>query len=152
MIRGPPRSTRTDTLFPYTTLFRACRRYQSLEPGFSNDTGQAGYGRLTGSARNQPFRTPPTVPLTLPKVAIATGHGGTSGGRETRRKRIVHGKIPAARNAEGRRKCSRRDLGRGPRRVFRTGVQWSPRRPHRGSNGPEKAACLLLFRQPKRYV
>src|SRR3546814_10948027 len=24
MIRRPPRSTRTDTLFPYTTLFRAC--------------------------------------------------------------------------------------------------------------------------------
>src|SRR3546814_19318444 len=33
MIRRPPRSTRTDTLFPYTTLFRstagrACRRYR----------------------------------------------------------------------------------------------------------------------------
>src|SRR3546814_18844199 len=30
MIRRPPRSTRTDTLFPYTTLFRsleACRQY-----------------------------------------------------------------------------------------------------------------------------
>src|SRR3546814_8792352 len=26
MIRRPPRSTRTDTLFPYTTLFRSCRR------------------------------------------------------------------------------------------------------------------------------
>src|SRR3546814_6185616 len=25
MIRRPPRSTRTDTRFPYTTLFRACR-------------------------------------------------------------------------------------------------------------------------------
>src|SRR3546814_12069263 len=25
MIRLPPRSTRTDTLFPYTTLFRSCR-------------------------------------------------------------------------------------------------------------------------------
>src|SRR3546814_5705482 len=25
MIRGPPRSTRTDTLFPYTTLFRSPR-------------------------------------------------------------------------------------------------------------------------------
>src|SRR3546814_2574472 len=24
MIRLPPRSTRTDTLFPYTTLFRSC--------------------------------------------------------------------------------------------------------------------------------
>src|SRR3546814_2928751 len=30
MIRRPPRSTRTDTLFPYTTLFRS-RRIASLE-------------------------------------------------------------------------------------------------------------------------
>src|SRR3546814_1993887 len=30
MIRRPPRSTRTDTLFPYTTLFRSrdCRQHQ----------------------------------------------------------------------------------------------------------------------------
>src|SRR3546814_17950492 len=28
MIRRPPRSTRTDTLFPYTTLFRSPRRRQ----------------------------------------------------------------------------------------------------------------------------
>src|SRR3546814_3356543 len=27
MIRRPPRSTRTDTLFPYTTLFRSCTTY-----------------------------------------------------------------------------------------------------------------------------
>src|SRR3546814_8012359 len=49
MIRRPPRSTRTDTLFPYTTLFRSrldnrahlgaehsgCERFldQSVEPG-----------------------------------------------------------------------------------------------------------------------
>src|SRR3546814_6672800 len=26
MIRRPPRATRTDTLFPYTTLFRSCPR------------------------------------------------------------------------------------------------------------------------------
>src|SRR3546814_14078956 len=25
MMRRPPRSTRTDTLFPYTTLFRSCQ-------------------------------------------------------------------------------------------------------------------------------
>src|SRR3546814_18259020 len=30
MIRRPPRSTRTDTLFPYTTLFRSVR-YQAAE-------------------------------------------------------------------------------------------------------------------------
>src|SRR3546814_15580618 len=30
MIRRPPRSTRTDTLFPYTTLFRSSRSYLLL--------------------------------------------------------------------------------------------------------------------------
>src|SRR3546814_16038557 len=34
MIRRPPRSTRTDTLFPYTTLFRSDRR--ALERGQKN--------------------------------------------------------------------------------------------------------------------
>src|SRR3546814_1962549 len=29
MIRRPPRSTRTDTLFPYTTLFRSIPLYQT---------------------------------------------------------------------------------------------------------------------------
>src|SRR3546814_11542701 len=36
MIRRPPRSTRTDTLFPYTTLFRSVRELEraiELEPG-----------------------------------------------------------------------------------------------------------------------
>src|SRR3546814_11439220 len=32
MIRGPPRSTRTDTLFPYTTLFRSERVGDLLPP------------------------------------------------------------------------------------------------------------------------
>src|SRR3546814_10399558 len=30
MIRRPPRSTRTDTLFPYTTLFRSQRRWRGV--------------------------------------------------------------------------------------------------------------------------
>src|SRR3546814_15744180 len=33
MIRRPPRSTRTDTLFPYTTLFRSVERHQVESPG-----------------------------------------------------------------------------------------------------------------------
>src|SRR3546814_5270461 len=32
MIRRPPRSTRTDTLFPYTTLFRSHRRIRRPPP------------------------------------------------------------------------------------------------------------------------
>src|SRR3546814_9842505 len=31
MIRRPPRSTRTDTLFPYTTLFRSVEKFTVLE-------------------------------------------------------------------------------------------------------------------------
>src|SRR3546814_8951472 len=30
MIRRPPRSTRTDTLFPYTTLFRSPRHHEDV--------------------------------------------------------------------------------------------------------------------------
>src|SRR3546814_11211591 len=41
MIRRPPRSTRTDTLFPYTTLFRSNDALTELEAGpaavFSSD-------------------------------------------------------------------------------------------------------------------
>src|SRR3546814_1962816 len=33
MIRRPPRSTRTDTLFPYTTLFRSTQRLENLTLG-----------------------------------------------------------------------------------------------------------------------
>src|SRR3546814_20708856 len=39
MIRRPPRSTRTDTLFPYTTLFRSFTR-QLLD--LAGDDGKAG--------------------------------------------------------------------------------------------------------------
>src|SRR3546814_16009487 len=38
MIRRPPRSTRTDTLFPYTTLFRSPCRSAMPETAFFSDT------------------------------------------------------------------------------------------------------------------
>src|SRR3546814_15373082 len=40
MIRRPPRSTRTDTLFPYTTLFRS-RRNRICFPPWRRDMGLA---------------------------------------------------------------------------------------------------------------
>src|SRR3546814_7248646 len=45
MIRRPPRSTRTDTLFPYTTLFRSLRRDDPPGPGRSRPEGDAGARR-----------------------------------------------------------------------------------------------------------
>src|SRR3546814_6773899 len=41
MIRRPPRSTRTDTLFPYTTLFRSLLRHPLLRA--ENALQQCGY-------------------------------------------------------------------------------------------------------------
>src|SRR3546814_3561338 len=39
MIRRPPRSTRTDTLFPYTTLFRSARLALRIFRGAGRNTG-----------------------------------------------------------------------------------------------------------------
>src|SRR3546814_2605988 len=47
MIRRPPRSTRTDTLFPYTTLFRSVHVQGQLESNFGEvvrDAAVAGLG------------------------------------------------------------------------------------------------------------
>src|SRR3546814_5481041 len=51
MIRRPPRSTRTDTLFPYTTLFRSTRAPTDLVEATRNPVSQqvAG-GRQTPEA------------------------------------------------------------------------------------------------------
>src|SRR3546814_4051177 len=42
MIRRPPRSTRTDTLFPYTTLFRSHRADRHLRPAEGDHPGARG--------------------------------------------------------------------------------------------------------------
>src|SRR3546814_11791525 len=41
MIRRPPRSTRTDTLFPYTTLFRSAGGEERNEGGEGTDVADA---------------------------------------------------------------------------------------------------------------
>src|SRR3546814_10587682 len=46
MIRRPPRSTRTDPLFPYTTLFRSGWQHEDLLEQLARDAGPAiGLGR-----------------------------------------------------------------------------------------------------------
>src|SRR3546814_12218949 len=40
MIRRPPRSTRTDTLFPYTTLFRPVVPQKSIHPAMATRRGR----------------------------------------------------------------------------------------------------------------
>src|SRR3546814_18590009 len=51
MIRRPPRSTRTDTLFPYTTLFRSISTFQALAGGESTTFAARGVGSGIASLR-----------------------------------------------------------------------------------------------------
>src|SRR3546814_1927111 len=48
MIRRPPRSTRTDTLFPYTTLFRSHRPFSRRSPPACREA--------TAARRSDPIR------------------------------------------------------------------------------------------------
>src|SRR3546814_2879761 len=51
MMRRPPRSTRTDTLFPYTTLFRSGLHGDHAAPVPAGD-GAAERGRARGDGRH----------------------------------------------------------------------------------------------------
>src|SRR3546814_2535541 len=59
MIRRPPRSTRTDTLFPYTTLFRS----------LSNQTCGAGDGSLW-LCRSLTVRSTASVPFITGTLSV----------------------------------------------------------------------------------
>src|SRR3546814_10602603 len=48
MIRRPPRSTRTDTLFPYTTLFRSELRVREQYRQVGDRPGQEDHGQRPG--------------------------------------------------------------------------------------------------------
>src|SRR3546814_6442373 len=76
MIRRPPRSTRTDTLFPYTTLFRShlrgvvrgVGRYHGQATGL--DLGDAGHQGLVGVAGVALHRALLLLELVLADVAV----------------------------------------------------------------------------------
>src|SRR3546814_3085408 len=65
MIRRPPRSTRTDTLFPYTTLFRSGRRAHARAQHRQRRIA----ARVRAAGRNRP---------SLPRRARGTGAGERS--------------------------------------------------------------------------
>src|SRR3546814_11217951 len=88
MIRRPPRSTRTDTLFPYTTLFR------SAECRAGDDTPrppQASHGRLGPMSHIDLMAGPPPTHLPVDPAA-ADLEAGTAPSDVVRR----HPESPAA--------------------------------------------------------
>src|SRR3546814_15049880 len=60
MIRRPPRSTRTDTLFPYTTLFRSVELLNCSRRELAQQDYNPRAGGLSQSATPAPCRPPAT--------------------------------------------------------------------------------------------
>src|SRR3546814_13279018 len=66
MIRRPPRSTRTDTLFPYTTLFRSA--FQSVRSSLRGPADLRVSGAVAPSVVGSPPRSPARPVESLAKV------------------------------------------------------------------------------------
>src|SRR3546814_2388215 len=76
MILRPPRSTRTDTLFPYTTLFRSHHRAQPTRHGASRRHRVAA----------------PQRPAELARLWRRAGRGGENAERPQRQRRSPRGR------------------------------------------------------------
>src|SRR3546814_2683703 len=71
MIPRPPRSTRTDTLFPYTTLFRSARR--SVEHGHKARAGAQRRQQRVGMAWLDGLAGPAGSPVRRPAAMQQVG-------------------------------------------------------------------------------
>src|SRR3546814_16268309 len=123
MIRRPPRSTRTNTLFPYTTLFRSLDRLAAL----ADQTGARAIWCLGDSFhdRNAATRIAPAVAVRLARQAaqarllwIAGNHAGLSGGRgggEVVDKQAGAGIVFCPHSLGGAPRPERESVGRGKR-------------------------------------
>src|SRR3546814_5977745 len=92
MIRRPPRSTRTDTLFPYTTLFRSVRldhrhAFVSHARGRTADCGggsrrRVGVTVLRSAQPEAPHRCRTTSTLSHSSASAIHGRGGADRSEE----------------------------------------------------------------------
>src|SRR3546814_11974323 len=104
MIRRPPRSTRTDTLFPYTTLFRSlfflvqrgdCARVAAaadIDPVYAAALTQAkadGVEVLCYSCSLSPTGIAVATPLPLVSGPLVSETGPAAPGLRPDRKRVV---------------------------------------------------------------
>src|SRR3546814_11366776 len=86
MIRRPPRVTRTDTLLPYTTLFRSCaERQRRRRRGGAEAAREVGGDRRAGQRRAAAIDDDPLVAVAEfegeRRGAARLGHAGNGGRR-----------------------------------------------------------------------
>src|SRR3546814_529128 len=128
MVRRPPRSTRTDTLFPYTTLFRSFRSSLFRPSGW--------------------FRW--SCGRSVPSAGCEAGH--RRGARKPKRGQSKKGATSSSRHAR-RSTCKRRFIrastGKTPvrRRAYRRGGGFGQgKRPVSGGGGVYAKVAEILFR------
>src|SRR3546814_12508951 len=73
MIRRPPRSTRTDTLFPYTTLFRS----QRLVAAALDTAGCVPGGGAMADGQQPAHRLPTLLVLASSRIAFRRRHAAS---------------------------------------------------------------------------
>src|SRR3546814_20505085 len=112
MIRRPPRSTRTDTLFPYTTLFR------------SHGARRTGRGPRRGALAGRPARYRAAGPASLYRRPDRRADGLDRAGPSQTRKGDADRSDPA--RAWLQRSAVRRDTGRRPDPRSRAATQGGP--------------------------
>src|SRR3546814_19662518 len=89
MTRRPPSSTRTDTLFPYTTLFRSeLLRFQPVGGGYELVLDRDGLARLLGPLIAPKTAKPvdATFEVKAERIRVIPSRGGTRLAREKDRK------------------------------------------------------------------
>src|SRR3546814_3647477 len=125
MIRRPPRSTRTDTLFPYTTLFRSCPPPKPSNPQ-NRPTRRIGI-KTNGFRMERLGRRVPPAAARLPRRyaarSLARGVGAEGarsardeGGRERIRAEKGRGRPAHAPRAPGIRRRGKEAEGKRKRR------------------------------------
>src|SRR3546814_18989236 len=108
MIRRPPRSTRTDTLFPYTTLFRSAD-VVAIGPGLGQGAlGNELFSALIGSGKPlvvdaDALNILATSPRKLQADTVLTPHPGEAARLLT----IKHHEVQAERRAAALDLCAR---------------------------------------------
>src|SRR3546814_5271504 len=109
MLRRPPRSTRTDTLFPYTTLFRSITRTAASDrnaPQCAAYIGQSFQGSPHIAAQIAVIMKPlhqSQPPLYRMSIHQRRGKISTQQSRACARHRTVYGTQQAARSHPGHR-------------------------------------------------
>src|SRR3546814_11507918 len=120
MIRRPPRSTRTDTLFPCTTLFRAGEiaavGRRDVERGDGAEAAKAGRARMGGQQRQmRGLRLGQCVDAGLHRLVVPDLQIGVGGGAGDR--------VPGV----ARRMIEERKRGVAGKDVAVSGTSWGAR-------------------------